>query len=166
MVEKDKVFTGKVKNVGLFDFKELYRFLYMWLVDEGYLMIEKGYTEKVTQTGKEVEIEWNAFKKISDYFRFYLKVKWLILGMTTVEVEEDGKKIKMNKGSVEMVLTATLEKDYEHRWEGTSFLKFLRGLYDKYIVRGRIDAYEEKIFTEGDEFLAQAKSFLAIEGKH
>lgn len=166
MVEKDKVFEGKIRQVGLFDFKEFYRFCYTWLVDEGYFLSEKKYSEKITATGKEVEIEWNALKKISDYFRFSLKVNWRILGMTSVEVEDNGKKIKMNKGDVEIKVSATLEKDYEHRWESYAFLKFLRGIYDRYIIRGRIDLYEDKIFSETDEFLAQAKSFLAIEGKH
>jgi hypothetical protein len=166
MVEKDNVFKGKIKNTGLFDFKEFYRFCYTWLVDEGYFLVEKSYSEKVGATGKEIEIEWNATRKVSDYFRNNLKIKWRILGMTNVEVDDNGKKLKMNKGQVEISVDAVLEKDWEHRWENSAFLKFLRGMYDRYIIRSRIEQYEVKIFAEGDEFLAQAKSFLAIEGKH
>lgn len=166
MVEKDIVFSGKIKQSGIFDYKEFYRFCYQWLVDEGYKVIEKNYSEKITPTGKEVEIEWEAKRKITDYFRFVLKIKWRIIGMTTVEVEEGGKKIKMNKGMPEIRLYAILEKDYEHRWESNAFSKFLRGLYDRYVIRARIEQFEGKIFSEGDEFLAQAKSFLTLEGKH
>lgn len=166
MVEKDSVFKGKVKQTGIFDFKELYRFTYTWLVDEGYLLTEKTYSEKITPGGKEIEIVWEATRKISDYFRFALKVSWRILGMTSVEVEENGKKLKMDKGQVEIAVAATLEKDYEHRWENNAFTKFLRGVYDRYIIRGRIDQYEGKIFMEADEFLTQVKSFLAISGMH
>ena len=166
MVEKDNVFSGKVKHTGIFEFKELYRFCYTWLVDQGYFLVEKSYSEKIQATGKEIEIKWEAYRKISDYFRFVLKVDWRILGMTAVEVEENGKKLKMNKGNTELKVSAVLEKDYEHRWENNAFSKFLRGMYDKYIIRGRIDQYEEKIFSEADEFITQAKSFLAIEGMH
>jgi hypothetical protein len=154
MVEKDNVFKGKIKNSGLFDFKEFYRFCYTWLVDEGYFLVEKSYSEKVGAGGKEIEIEWNATKKVSDYFR------------NNLEVEDNGKKVKMNKGQAEIGISAVLEKDWEHRWENNAFLKFLRGMYDRYIIRSRIEQYEVKIFSEADEFLAQAKSFLAIEGKH
>jgi hypothetical protein len=42
----------------------------------------------------------------------------------------------------------------------------LRGVYDKYIVRARVEDYERKLFGEADEFLAQMKAFLALEGKH
>ncbi len=166
MVEKDEVFSGKIKQTGIFDFKEFYRFCYVWLVDKGYFLIEKSYSEKMTASGKEVEIEWEALRKISDYFRFALKIRWRILGMKDVEVEKDGVKIGMNKGNPEIKLAAVLEKDYEHRWEINAITKFLRGLYDRYIIRGRIEQYEDKIFGDADEFLAQAKAFLALEGRH
>ncbi|MEK6820148.1 MAG: hypothetical protein AABX71_00365 [Nanoarchaeota archaeon] len=164
MVEKDLVFTGKVKQKGIFAFKELYKFCYVWLVDKEYWVVEKGYTEKIGAEGKDIEVHWEATRKISDYFRFYLKIDWMILGMKNVEVEKNGVKVGMNKGYPEIKITAILEKDYEHRWENKAVLKFLRGLYDRYIIRARIEKYEDQIHEEGDEFLAQVKSFLAIEG--
>ena len=166
MVESSEVFSGKVKHKGIFDYKQLYSFCYTWLVDKGYLLLERTYSEKIGAEGKEVEIEWECFKKISDYFRFKLKIKWLILRMKDVEVEKDGNKVGMNKGEPEIKVTAYLEKDYESRWEGHPFWKFLRDLYNRYIIRGRIDDYEARVHGEADEFLAQVKAYLALEGKH
>ena len=168
MVEQDKVFEGKIKQTDIFNFKDLYTFLYKWLVDDGYKVDEKVYSEKVTAGGKEIDIEWEAKKKISDYFKFVMKAKWKILGMNSVEVEhpETKKKDKMDKGQVEIKVTAIIEKDYESRWENNGFLKFLRGVYDKYIIRGRIEDYEKKVFGECDDFLSQAKGFLTLQGSH
>jgi hypothetical protein len=166
MVEKDKVFSGKMRHVGIFDFKEFYRFCYMWFIHKEYWIVEKNYTEKVTDKGKEVEIEWEAKRKISDYFRFFLKINWRIVQLKEVEVQKDGEKISMNKGDVEIRVESILEKDYEHRWEGSAIFKFLRSMYDRYLIRGRIEDYEFKIYEETDEFLAQAKAFIALEGKH
>lgn len=166
MPEEDEVFAGKIKQKGIFDFKEFYRFCYMWLVDKKYFLQEKEYSESITPVGKEVKIIWEARRKISDYFAFLLKVNWRILGLKDVEVEQDGAKITLSKGEPEIKVTAILVKDYEKRWETSSFYKFLRGLYDRYIVRARIEKYEEKIYMDADEFLAQAKAFLALEGKH
>jgi hypothetical protein len=167
MAEKDTIFTGKVKQGGLFDFKELYRFCYVWLVDHDYFVTEKVYSEKVGAGGKEIEIEWEAKRKISDYFRFTIKVNWRIIGLNDAEAEdkETGKKVKLNKGNVELKVAGVLEMDYESKWESSPFLKFMRGIYDRYVIRVRIDQYEGKIFGECDEFLAQARAFLAIEGK-
>ncbi len=164
MVERDNVFSGKVKQTGIFDFKELYRFTYDWLVDKGYWVVEKEYTEKVNPNGKEVVIIWEAQKKVTDYFRFFLKIEWRILGMKDVEVEQDGVKVGMNKGNPEIKTSAILIKDYESRWAKSSFTSFLRSLYDRYVIRSRIEQMEDKLFSEGDEFLAQAKAFLALEG--
>jgi hypothetical protein len=113
---------------------------------------------------KEIEIDWDALKKVSDYFRFLLEIKWHLLGMTSVEVEIDGVKQKMNKGQFEIEIKSVLLKDYESRWENKPFQKFLRGLYDKYIIRERVEAYEGKLIAEMDEFVAQCKSFLALTG--
>ncbi|MFH1307570.1 MAG: hypothetical protein ABIH72_01835 [archaeon] len=164
MSEKDVIFTGKVKSSAIFDYKETYKFVYNALLDLSYFVEEKTYTEKITSAGKEIEIEWFAKRKISDYFRFLLKVKWRVMDLVDVEVEENGRKRKMNKGSVEVKITATLEKDYEHRWENNAFTKFMRGLYDKYIIRSRVDMYEDKITEETEEVLAQVKSWLSLEG--
>ncbi len=165
MAEKDQVFSGKTKYTGIWDFEGVYRFVYDWFIDKGYKIIEKGYTEKIKPGGKEIEIHWDAKRKISDYFRFVIKSDWLILGMSEVEVQKENAKVKMNKGYIEIKFTAVLEKDYEHRWENSSFLKFLRGVYDRYIIKSRIEAYENKLLDETDEVIAQFKSYLAIEAK-
>lgn len=165
MAEKDQIFAEKIKYTGLWKFGEVYRYLWDWFVDNGYNAKEKGYTEKIKPDGKEIEIKWESKKKISDYFRFVIKADWRILGMTETEVQKEGMKIKMNKGYIEIKFTAILEKDYEHRWEDSSFLKFLRGVYNRYIIKGRIDDYEDRIREETEEVIAEMKSFLAIEGK-
>lgn len=165
MAEKDEIFSGKTKYTGIWDFKETYRFLYDWFLDKGYNLKEKGYTEKIKPDGKEIEIKWEAKRKISDYFRFTIKTNWRILRMTEAEVQREGVRVKMNKGYIELKFTAILEKDYEHRWENNAFIKFLRGAYDRYIIKGRIDSYEDKLLADTDEVIAQVKSFLTIEGR-
>ena len=165
MVEKDLVWKGKLKHTGIIDSRELYTFCYKWLTDEDYFIVEKVYNEKITKDGKEVEIKWFAFRKISDYFRFYLKIDWRII-LTPVEAIKNGGKVKAEKGILEIKIDGVLEKDYEHRWENNGFLKFLRGVYDRYMIRTRVEQYEERLMEEVNEFIAQCKSLLAIETKH
>lgn len=164
MAEKDKVAETKVKWSGLFDFKDVYQFAYRWLDEEDYFIEEKKYIEEVTGDSKKIEIVWIAQKKISDYFKYEQKLAWRILGMTTVEVEKNGKKIKMNKGSFEVKITSTLVKDYASTWETNPSMKFLRGIYDKFIIESRIKTYEIKCFKDGEELAEQLKAFLTIEG--
>ena len=163
--EKEKVYESKVKQAGLFDFKEFYKFAHKWLKDSDFEVTEKNYAEKVKDVNsKDIEIEWDAKKKATDYFRYIINVKTRVLALQDVEVQEGGRKIKTNKGEVEVKILAELEKDYEHRWENNPFSKFLRGIYDRYVIKNRIDDHEVKLQVIADDFLSQIKSFLAIEG--
>ena len=123
------------------------------------------YAEKLKGDAKDVEIVWEAVKEISDYFRFVIQSHWLILGMKSIEVQKEGKRVKIDTGVLEIKLRAILVKDYEHRWENRPIWKFLRGIYDKYIIRTRIEQYEQKLLEEINEYIAQCKSLLAIEPK-
>lgn len=166
MAEKDSLVKTKVKHTGIFNFKETYRILFEWLMDENYDVNEKSYKEVIGAGGaKEIEIEWEALKKVSDYFRFQIIAKWHIIGMTSVEVEIDGIKDKMNKGQFELEVKSILIKDYESRWENRPAIKFLRTLYDRYLIRERVEQYETKLIVEMEDFVAQCKSFLALTGK-
>lgn len=165
MVEKDTLLKEKLKQSGIFDFKELYEFAFDWLITENYDVNEKKYSEKVSGDSKELEIDWEAFKKVSDYFRFVLKASWKITGLKKVKVKKGDKEVTMDSGVIEIRFECTLHKDYENRWEGNPFWKFLRGIYDRYIIRNRIDEYEGKLIGEFTDFINQIKTFLAMEGK-
>jgi hypothetical protein len=166
MAEEKNVFKGKLKHSGMFDFKELYKFCYsFWKENKEYFITEKAYSEKVGAEGKEIEIEWEAMKKVSDYFILAAKIKWRIQGFKVEEAEREGKKIKINKGDLEISVESKLVRDYEGKWEASPTSKFFRGIYDKYIIKNKIDEMEDKLFGDCDEFLAQVKAFLSLEAK-
>jgi len=165
MAEKDKVLSEKVKHSGIFSFSELYEYLYDWFSDESYKVREKKYTEKILGDSKTVEIEWECERKISDYFKFQIKLTWLITGLKKVEVKKEDQKVTMNSGTVEIKYSAMIIKDYESRWENQPFWKFLRGVYDRYIIRTRIDYYEDRVIDDLREIVAQTKAFLALESR-
>jgi len=165
-MESDKEIELMVRQkAGLFDFKELYSFVFTWLSKEGYDTDEKEYTEKVKPYGKEIFIEWHAYRRISDYFKFHIKIVFSLIGMTDVEVAKEGTKLKMNRGEVRLDITGYLEKDYDNKWETSPISKFLRGVYDKYVIRNRILVYEDKIRSEVYDMTEQIKAFLALEAK-
>jgi hypothetical protein len=167
MPEKEAIFSSKIKIQGIFNFEDFYRFCYDWLSDETDLIVaEDKYKEKlVPGDAKNIEIEWNCFRKITDYFKFEVKVTYRIIGMTNIEVQKDGVKIKMNKGSIELGVKGTLVRDYQGKFEKTGTQKFLRSIYEKWVIPSRLDQYEDKLIGDCDEFLNQGKAFLDLEGK-
>jgi len=166
MVEKDKLVATKIKYNGIFNFTDFYKFCYEWLRDEtGLVISEDKYSEKLTGDSKGVEIEWTGKRKLTDYFGFEVKVSIRIIGLTSIEVTEGTKKIKTNKGIVELSIKGTLLRDYDGKFEKNAFQKFLRGVYERYVIKSKVDQFEEKVMSECDDFLSQAKAYLDLMGK-
>ncbi len=160
MVQRDFIASAlKVKQVGVFDLTELYLLLYKWFELYGYDFQEQEYRD-IEQAGKKnLEIRWYAEKKVDDYVKFVIKVSMLILRMEDIEVESEGMKVASKKGTVEFRFDAYLEKDYENRWEGGP-MKFIREVYDKFIIKGRIEALEGELQGELYKFIDEIKAFL------
>jgi hypothetical protein len=165
MPEKEKIFSSKVKYGEIFNFADYYKFCYDWIVDEGFDLIEDKYVEKLKGDAKEIDVEWTCKKKITDYFLFEVKVKYKVINMKKIEINYGGNKINTNKGTVETAVTGTLIRDYESKFETSGFLKFLRGIYEKWVIPSRVDEFEDKLADFCNDFLQQAKSYLDIEGK-
>jgi len=167
MSEKDRIFKGKIKQKGIFDFKEFYQYIYNAFVDEQYHVHETKYFEKAGRDGesKDVIIFWTATRQMSGYFTFQIKLEWQILGLKKVKVKKDGQEASMESGSVEIKFFVDLIKDAGNKWN-SSFLKALRRIYDRYIIKTRIEDHELKLYEHANDIIANAKAFLAIEGQH
>ena len=166
MVEKDTIVKEKLKYSGLMDLEQAYKFAYDWLKKEDLNVIEDEYSEKVKSNGKELEIKWTASKKLTDYFKSTYSLKWRILGLSDVEVEIEGKKKKMNKvADLSIELKGVLEKDYSNKWEGSAFNKFIKDVYNKYVIPQRTDQKEDQVRDTVQNFKEEMKAFLELTGR-
>lgn len=166
MAEKETVFSSRIKYDGIFSFPDFYKFCYDWLKEEtGLGLSEEKYTEKLSGNSKKIDIVWSGNKRLTDYFKFDTKITMQIIGLTKVEINQGGIKTQTNKGSVEVKIQSTLTRDYQGKFETTAFKKFLRSIYEKWVIPSRIEEYSGKISEESDEFLSQAKAYLDLEGK-
>ena len=101
MADKEQIIKEKVAHSGIFTFSDLYSYMHDWLKEEeGYGVIEERYSEKVSGASREIDVEWSAAKRISDYFKIELKIEFEVNGLTDVEVEIDGVKKKSQKGKI------------------------------------------------------------------
>ncbi len=166
MAEKEQIYSSKVKYEGIFNFKEFYKFCYDWLTEEtGLKVLEDEYSEKITGNAKELKIIWKGFSELTDYFKFEIKVEFHILNMVDVEINQEGVKIKTNKGIIKTTVKGDLVRDYKGKFETSAFNKFIRGIYEKYMITQRVLQFEDYIVSKCDEFLGQSKAYLDLEGK-
>lgn len=154
MVKKDTIFeTSTIRYEGIFSFSDLYKNCHDYVMNE----IEPNdfeepvYNEKNPSAGKLIDITWNFKKKFTGYMRFDGKVTFRAVNMIKVEVEEKGKKVKKNKGIIQVKITGLLVHDYQNKFESSEFLGKLRDIYDKWVIKSRIDRFEDKVtaFCEG-----------------
>jgi len=166
-MEKETIFSSKVKTKGIFSFKDFYKFCYQWLTDEtGLLVSETKYKEKLSGNSKDLEIEWVGEDKVTDYFKFQVKVVFIVRQLTDIEIQQKtGAKIKANSGEVEISVKGILIRDYEGKFEKSGTLKFFRGIYEKWVIPSRVEQFENKLVEDCNEFLNQAKAYLDLEGK-
>ena len=162
MAQKKEIYREKFTKVGYWSYDEVYIMLYNWLKDHSYRLEETVYKEKLSGGGKEIIIKWEAAKKVTDYFKYTIVLEWHILGMKDAEVEMDGKKMTTNKGELEILFKGSIIKDYEKRWEDRPFHKFLRGIYENYVIRTTIDEYEDDLEDDTKDIIADLKAFLGM----
>ena len=166
MAEKDDVFSSEIKFVGNFNFKDFYQFCYEWIDNEiGIGVSETKYEEKIKGDEKEIQIEWEGDKKFTDYFKFEIKVKFTLRYLKDIEVNVGGKKVRMNNGEVKMKVKGTLIRDYAGKFESSGFSKFMRSVYEKWVITSRIDQFEDKIIDDCNDLIGQAKAYLDLEAR-
>ena len=167
MVEKDIIYSSSVKYDGIFSFSDFYEFCHNWVMSEVEpdVFNEKSYSEKIDGNKKVVELEWEFEKKLTDYFKYQIKVKMKATIKREVEIEENGRKIQTNKGDIKIGVKGALIQDYEKQFEGTAFLKMWRSIYEKWIMQSRVAEFEGKTIGDSEEFLQQARAFLDLETK-
>ena len=163
---EDTVFSSKTKYNGIFSFQDFYKFCYDWIKEEmGMDPKEEKYSEKLSGETKNIDVKWVANKKVTDYFKFKVEVTFKITSLSKVELNQGGIKVNTNKGSVDMGIKGILHRDYEGKFERSAFNKFWRDVYEKWVIPSRIEDLQGKLSGMCDEFLAQSKAYLDLEGR-
>ena len=121
-------------------------------------MFEKGSSVRERPEGREYEAEYNAFKKIDDYVKCSITVKFLILRYNEVEV--DGK--TLGSGLATIKFTAKMDKDWKDKFGNKGFKNMLREIYEKYIIPDKLLSREVQIYKETVDVMNAAKAVMEM----
>jgi len=147
---------------GIMNIRDIYKLIDDWLFGNNYDKVELVNVEYLRPEGKYIELNLEPYKKVSDFVKNVIKIRIVAKNVKDVDVEEDGKKRKMQEGNFSMTLTGILETDYEGRWEQKATIFFLRVLVDKYIYKFYTDKFENGLAKDVKEIATQVKSFLNL----
>lgn len=157
--------SAKVKWKGNFDLKLLYNKLKDWLVIEGYgEPKEELYAERIKPTGaKTIEVSWSASKKEEDYFELSIKITFYAVDMEEIEITNDeGKKLKLNKGEVEIKFSSVLTLDIGERFGSGPNIPVQQKLYEKHMISDNIEKQKIDLYEKTMDIIDQTKNFLNL----
>lgn len=159
MAEIDYVIREiKVGQEAVFNLAELYKYIKDWFTKHRYVFFEKEYLEFLKEGGKSASIKWQAKRKIDDYIRFNIEARIRFKDLKEVR----GKKVNLVKGGVSFKFESFLEKDYEDNWEANFLTKFMRSIYDKLIIKDKIERLQEELKEETYDVFNEVKAFLKL----
>ena len=153
--------AAKIKQDSVFNMGEFYKSLFAWFANYGYDFAEEEYNEKDSGRAKDVKFFWTAEKKVDTYIRWGINFNVLILGLESVEIERNGLKMKTNKCSIEIQITAYMIKDPDDKWS-KGFAAVFRKLYDQVVARHRYERMEGELVKEANKLIDEVKAFLNL----
>lgn len=159
MVDKEYIAKGvTLRWTGVFELEEVYKKSKEWFDTKLMDFKEEKYSEKIKNNGKQLEIKWKATKKVGEYFKQVIEIGILVLGMTKVEVEKDGRKLVLEKGDIEFQVEVYLLKNANDKFTEGSFYKKLYEI----IYRKRIDNYKIDLYNSAYGLVDEIKKLLEL----
>lgn len=150
----------KIKTSTAVDFPVVYKKMKLWLQDKGFAdeqTLEKKYIERIKPNGKQLEIEWEAKKGKSDFFDYHINLRFLIIGMNDVEIQQGSIKRKMNKGDFEIRIDVYIETT-----ENLEKLGALKRFYINMLTKKRLEEYKIDLYDKAYKFHAYVKELFNL----
>ncbi len=175
----------RIKFKDIFNLKEFYRAMHDWLEEYDWSSVDYSeksekkdhyetlYVQRDGPAGAE-HWWWWRLQKVpmtgNKYFKYHLDLDFHTLAIQSTEVMREGKKMKANKGEVDVNVYAYIEFDVGGKWSTHPFLKlfhkvFPNRIYKKDIFETRkIELYREAyILQDYIKKWFKLKTFLPYE---
>ena len=174
----------KIKYKDVLDFGEFYAAMYEWMKEHGWRDPEEGedhfetyYGEKISQNGsKEIWIRWRLTKTPQDVgeinvgqvndgipaLRYHLDIDYHLLGLSGVEIVKEGKKIKAQKGEVEITIKPLMEKLYSSVFDKHEILKHFKPFFERKVYKSVVDTRVKQLYQEMYELQNWMKQWLKL----
>lgn len=163
----------EIENEQTFQFKQLYKIMYEWLIEEGwrdqYLRgnenFEHLYLEKTLQDGAQEHLIWwrCEFRPYNNsYFRYVMHIDFQTIHMGKTEVIHKGNKFKTYVGDLILRVESWLQLDYESKWEKHWFLKNFDDVFRQRIYKKNVESYKRDLYNWTYRFQNMIKTFLQL----
>jgi len=156
-----------IRYKGVLDLEGLYRVIVQWLKTRRYWFQETTYKHKVPSPfGAEEEIQFKAERKCNEYYLHNITIYFHVYDQQEVEVIKEGKKQKLIKCRVEILLSGTLVCDYQGRFDKTAVLQKLRQFAHDHIIKHQVeDVWYDELYYRIVKLQAMIKDYIDMQSK-
>ena len=163
MAERDYVVTDlKVGQKATFDMQQILNLIKSWFTLHKYNFSENFYQDIEKEQGKDVKIKGECDRLANDYVKYVIEFDLAVKELKTVNMTNNGRKIKLDNGTIELSIRSYLKRDYSDSLENKPILKFFRAIYDKFIIGDKFRELEKELKDETYGFYNEIKSFLNL----
>ncbi|RME78369.1 hypothetical protein D6774_01415 [Candidatus Woesearchaeota archaeon] len=171
--KKEKIADFSIVYKDVFSWEWLYKTVHTWLNDEGWQAPEggdkwkeKNFIQRNLPFGKEIWIWWRLQKKRGKYIMTYLDVEYHVLGMNDTEILHEGKKIKVQKGEVEVFIKAYIQRDPKGEISTLPWMrsKMVKNWFEKRWYKAEYDQELAKLYNDAYRLQHAIKQYFDIKG--
>ncbi|MBI4151238.1 hypothetical protein HY492_03870 [Candidatus Woesearchaeota archaeon] len=169
----DQIVSFTVLYKDVYSWGTLYKLMHEWLLENRYCspndeeFREILYEHIERSWGSEVFTRWRLsktdLKSFKGLYRYDLDVDVHILGQKEVEVVTNGKKMKADKGEVEVAIKGYLIEDPDGKvkkhWLGQHFSDFIFKVFLKKVRRN----HEIALYFDAQRFQEAVKNYLKLD---
>lgn len=116
--------------------------------------------EKVHQDHKQLRVQWEAEKDVSDYASLIIEADLAVNNAKDVTIKTDQGDIRCTDCDLSFTVDAMIQTDTEGKYEGRPLLYFLRYVGEHMIYKNYIDEYEETIHEHCENLEREVNRFL------
>ncbi|MBS3143996.1 hypothetical protein J4208_00255 [Candidatus Woesearchaeota archaeon] len=158
--------SSVIKYSGTFDILELLGGIKGWYAKRYYELTEKEHSEAVKSSGKELVIEYEGVKKVTEYVTFKAVVKIVIYRLIDVLVETPQGKEKRQQAELDIGVKSWLSKNYKDTFKKSSKTQeFFRQVYERFIGKNHLDDLKTKLTNETLMLMDEIKTTLQVPKK-
>jgi len=155
----------KIRAKGLFDFEGVYKLISDWLISSRQMEFhETRYKDKIdTALGNEIEIEIYADRRVSEFIKYRIDIKYHLWESKEVKVVIDGQSVKRMQGRMDINISGKVLVDWQDR-----FKKYpkLFGFLIKTVFKNELEVkHADPLEHDMHDFAARIKRFLNIDAE-
>ena len=153
-----------LKYKGVFDFGALYKMVRSWFAEREFDFEEGRYKHKEKDVGAEIELNWYAYRSVTEFFQERIDMHFHMWDIKEVEIIKNGKKKKVFKGRLMVEVKGIVELDYNNQFEGSYAREKWRTFLADFVYRREIDTiWGDRLWYVAHKLQQRIKLFLQME---